>query len=137
MARKISNVPASIRARLQNVARRQRTDFQNILVRYALERLLFRLSLSPYKDLFILKGAMLYAAWPEAPHRMTRDLDLLSSNRQKIQQWQSFLAREALAEELDLEKVILDLAGFIMPVLDGVRDKERTPEDWHPETGWT
>ena len=60
-----------------------------------------------------------------------------SENRQKIQQWQSFLAREALAEELYLEHVIHDLANFIMPVFDGVSDKERSPGNWRPETGWT
>jgi hypothetical protein len=49
-----------------------------MLTRYALERLLFRLSISPHKDHFILKGAMLYAAWLEDPFRTTRDLDLLS-----------------------------------------------------------
>ena len=54
-------------------------DFQYILVRYALERFLFRLSLSPHKNLFVLKGAMLYAVWLDSPFRMTRDLDLLSS----------------------------------------------------------
>lgn len=60
-----------------------------------------------------------------------------SENRQKVQQWQSFLAREALVEALDLGQVILDLAGFIMPVFDGVINKENTLGNWHPETGWT
>ena len=45
---------------------------------YALERFLYRLSVSPHKKLFVLKGAMLYAAWLEDPFRTTRDLDLLS-----------------------------------------------------------
>ena len=49
-----------------------------MLTRYALERFLFRLSVSPQKELFVLKGAMLYAAWLEDPFRTTRDLDLLS-----------------------------------------------------------
>ncbi len=78
MARKVTNIAASVRARLQNIAKQKQANFQRMLTRYALERLLFRLSVSPHKDRFVLKGAMLYAAWLEDPFRMTRDLDLLS-----------------------------------------------------------
>lgn len=78
MARKAKNIAASVRARLQNVARENQASFQRMLTRYALERLLFRLSVSPHKDRFILKGAMLYAAWLEDLFRMTREVDLLS-----------------------------------------------------------
>ncbi len=48
-----------------------------ILTRFALERLLFRLSQSPHADRFVLKGAMLMMSWFDDPHRGTRDLDLL------------------------------------------------------------
>ena len=78
MAREVTNIAASVRARLQNVAKDKHANFQRMLTRYALERLLFRLSVSRYKDSFVLKGAMLYAAWLEDPFRTTRDLDLLS-----------------------------------------------------------
>ena len=78
MAREVSNIAASVRARLQNVARESRANFQRVLTRYALERLLFRLSVSPHKGSFVLKGAMLYAAWLDDPFRTTRDLDLLA-----------------------------------------------------------
>jgi hypothetical protein len=44
---------------------------------YGLERWLYRLSQSPHRDRFILKGAMLFTLWSEEPHRKTRDLDLL------------------------------------------------------------
>ena len=77
MAREPRNVAASVRARLQNLAREQRVVFQRVLTRYALERFLFRLGVSPHSELFVLKGAMLYAAWLEDPFRTTRDLDLL------------------------------------------------------------
>ncbi len=76
--RKPRNVAASVRARQQVFAREQQANFQHVLTRYALERLLFRLSVSPHKEVFVLKGAMLYAAWLEEPFRTTRDLDLLS-----------------------------------------------------------
>lgn len=78
MAREPRNVAASVRARLQNLARAQQANFQRVLTRYALERFLFRLSVSRHKEIFVLKGAMLYAAWLADPFRTTRDLDLLS-----------------------------------------------------------
>ena len=48
-----------------------------MLTRFALERLLFRLSQSPHADRFVLKGAMLMMSWFGVPHRGTRDFDLL------------------------------------------------------------
>jgi hypothetical protein len=71
------NIGASVRARLLERAREQKADFQILLTRYTLERLLYRLSLSAYRDRFILKGAMLFSTWVETPFRPTRDLDLL------------------------------------------------------------
>ena len=71
------NLPVSVLARLRNVARAKNTDYQLILRRYAIERLLYRLSISPQRDQFVLKGAMLFTAWLEDPFRPTQDLDLL------------------------------------------------------------
>jgi len=46
-------------------------------VRYSLERLLYRLSISDFSDRFILKGAMLFVVWADQQYRATQDLDLL------------------------------------------------------------
>jgi predicted nucleotidyltransferase component of viral defense system len=72
-----ANLPASIRARLQSIASAHKVDFQLVLIRYASERLLYRLMSSPYGELFILKGAMLYLLWDAASSRTTRDIDLM------------------------------------------------------------
>lgn len=71
------NIAASVKARLQNVARKRGEDFNLLLVRYGIERLLFRLSQSRHHDRFLLKGAMLFVIWDEKTHRPTRDVDLL------------------------------------------------------------
>lgn len=71
------NVAASVRARLLNVAKAQGADFNQVLVRFALERLLYRLSRSEHADRFLLKGALLFTLWYDMPHRATRDADLL------------------------------------------------------------
>lgn len=73
------NVPASVKARLTDLARRQGEDFQLVLTRYVIERFLYRLSVSGHRDAFVLKGAMLFRLWSDEPHRATRDLDLLGT----------------------------------------------------------
>ena len=71
------NVAASVRARLLNVAKAQGVDFNQVLVRFALERILYRMTLSQHADRFLLKGALLFTLWYDMPHRATRDADLL------------------------------------------------------------
>lgn len=71
------NIAASVRARLLNVAKVQGVDFNQVLVRFALERILYRMTLSKHADRFVLKGALLFALWYDMPHRATRDADLL------------------------------------------------------------
>lgn len=68
---------ASILARLAQRRARTGEDFNVLLVRFALERLLYRLCLSSHREQFILKGTMLFALWEPSLHRVTRDLDLL------------------------------------------------------------
>jgi len=74
---KPTNIPASVRQRLLNLAQQTNQDFGLLLTKYSLERLLYRLSVSPHRDEFVLKGALLFDIWTEHPHRPTRDLDLL------------------------------------------------------------
>lgn len=68
---------ASVRQRLLDRARARDENYQLLLDAYAVERLIYRLSISPVKDRFVLKGAMLFALWFDAPHRPTRDADFL------------------------------------------------------------
>lgn len=72
------NLAASVRARLLNRARETRQDFNLVLTRYAIERLLYRISISKHADQFLLKGALLFDLWFDIPHRPTRDVDFLS-----------------------------------------------------------
>ncbi len=71
------DIAASVRARLLHLAKAQGVDFNQVLVRFALERLLYRLSESAHADQFLLKGALLFTLWYDMPHRPTRDADLL------------------------------------------------------------
>jgi hypothetical protein len=106
----IRNVEASIRQRLFNLSKEQGRDFQSVLKLYFLERFLYRLSISRYRDSFLLKGALLFfaRAEPEARPftRPTKDIDL-----------------EALAMEPDLDglREIFAVVAAIAAPEDGVR----------------
>jgi len=73
----MKNLAASVHARLSNRRTSTGEDYNVLLVRFTLERLLYRLSRSSHREQFVLKGAMLFALWEPALHRVTRDLDLL------------------------------------------------------------
>lgn len=72
-----ANLSASILARLLALAKQQGNDYSLLLNRFAMERLLARVSSSHHAERFLLKGALLFALWYDAPHRPTRDADLL------------------------------------------------------------
>ncbi|MDQ2784836.1 MAG: nucleotidyl transferase AbiEii/AbiGii toxin family protein [Chloroflexota bacterium] len=71
-----ANMAQSVRDRLLRRARERGEDFNFLLNRFAVERFLYRLSLSPHRDRFVLKGASLFAIWAVQSYRATRDIDL-------------------------------------------------------------
>lgn len=71
------DIAASIRQRLLNLAKEKHENFDYVLRQYLIQRLLYRLSISNYRDQFLLKGAMLFWVWNQDIHRPTRDIDLL------------------------------------------------------------
>jgi predicted nucleotidyltransferase component of viral defense system len=77
MADAPKNIAASVKQRLLNMARAQGRGFDILLVRFALERLLFRLSQSAHRENYILKGGMLVTQWLDHDNRETRDADFL------------------------------------------------------------
>ena len=78
------NLAASVRAKLTNRARERGEELQNLLMRFAAERLLYRLSIPTHKEKFLLKGAALFSFWFNEPHRPTKDLDLLGRGASDI-----------------------------------------------------
>jgi predicted nucleotidyltransferase component of viral defense system len=72
------NVAASVHQRLLNISRETDRLFNEVLQYFAMERLLYRLSISPFKDSFVLKGALLLRVWDVPDSRATRDIDFLA-----------------------------------------------------------
>lgn len=78
MVKQTKDISASVRQRLLNLARQQQQIFDVVLVAFGLERLVYRLSVSEYRDRFVLKGGMLVTLWTEDTGRFTRDIDFLA-----------------------------------------------------------
>jgi hypothetical protein len=91
---------ASLLVKLLNLAKKRGEDYNLVLNRFGLERLLCRVAASRYADRFLLKGALLFSLWYDEPHRPTRDADLLGSGPADID---SLVAsfREIVAIELN------------------------------------
>jgi len=73
------NAGHSVFRLLLNHSRTHEKDFNFLLYRYGIERFLYRLSISPHADRFILKGASLFLVWKGQNYRVTKDADLLGS----------------------------------------------------------
>ncbi len=64
-----------LKANICNLAKEKSTDAQFLMRTYMMERLLERISLSQYKDVFILKGGVLIASLVGLDFRSTMDID--------------------------------------------------------------
>ena len=104
---KASNVGASIRQRLLNLSQAKGWVFNRVLTRYGVERILFRLAASPHGERFILKGATLFTVWQGAPHRATKDLDLLGLRRRTLDELVA-LFREIIATPVEPDGLVFD-----------------------------
>jgi hypothetical protein len=80
----VKDVAASVRQRLQNVAKKANRPFQEVLEYYAMERLLYRLASSKHASRFVLKGALMFRVWNAPASRPTRDIDLLGRMDSKV-----------------------------------------------------
>lgn len=72
-----TNWAHSVHDRLLALAKKRDRPFNELLQYYAMERFLYRLAISPAKQHFVLKGALLVTAYASIPFRPTRDIDFL------------------------------------------------------------
>ena len=121
---------ASVRQRLLNRARDRQEDFQLTLVRYGVERFLFRLSQSAWAERYVVKGATLFEIWLDQPHRATRDLDFTWLDPGTQEQFAAQL-RDVCAVECPEDGLVFDLSELrIAPIrlgqeVSGVRARFR------------
>ncbi len=119
MKKAAPNLPASVRQRLLNLAHENRQDFGMLLTKYALERFLYRLSVSQHRDSFVLKGALLLQVWTSV-YRPTRDLDLLGQATASAKSYRKIFA------EVCGQKVEDDGLTFLLDTIrvEKIRDEE-------------
>lgn len=105
MSDRPKNIAASVKGRLLAHAKAAGQAFDQVLTRYVLERLLFRLSVSAHADRFVLKGAMLLTSWFDDPLRPTRDIDFLGFGDPAPEAMQALFA-EILATAVEDDGVV-------------------------------
>jgi hypothetical protein len=105
----VTNLPASVQARLQNRARETKKPFQELLQYYAMERFLYRLSKSPHRSSFVLKGALMLHVWDAPLARATKDVDLLGRLDNSLENL-ARVVREICATEVDPDGMVFDPA---------------------------
>lgn len=101
------NVAASVRQRLHNLARERKEDFQLVLSRFALERLLHRMGQSLHRDRFVVKGALLFHLWTDRTYRPTRDIDLLAHGDHSLAHLEGIF-REVCSQAVEDDGVIFE-----------------------------
>ncbi len=87
----------SIRMKLLNLSREIKTDYNYLVLQYAQERFLYRLSQSKYVNNFILKGALLLYSSNISSYRQTKDID--------------FLGKGISNEEENIKPIFADMAS--------------------------
>lgn len=107
MKRDVSNVPASIQAKLQNKAHESGRPFNEILQYYGMERFLYRLSKTPYVNDLILKGGLMFYGLEIPMRRTTRDIDFLDISENTQQDIQSMF-HDALSVPFPEDGVLFD-----------------------------
>ena len=107
----VKNMGASVRQRLLNHAKSSGKPFAEVLQYYAMERFLYRLSVSPHADKFLLKGALLLTAWHAPISRPTMDIDLLGRTDNGIDSIVA-LMREVAEFGVADDGIIFDPASF-------------------------
>ena len=118
MAKSIANLPASVHQRLLNKAKESSRPFNEILQYFTIERFIYRLSKSPHADQFILKGALMFAAWCGPASRPTMDIDLLGKIDNQLD------TITAVMKDACQTKVDPDGVSFDADTVDAVRITE-------------
>lgn len=105
----VSNLAASVQARLQNHARATKRSFQELLQYYSMERFLYRLSTTPHRARFILKGALMLYVWDAPLARATKDLDFLGRLDNSLENLNR-VVREVCSAEVEPDGMVFDPA---------------------------
>ena len=118
------NISASVLQKLKNYSQARKEDRGLTLANYAIERFLYRLSISECGDQFVLKGAQLFRIWTNEPYRPTRDLDLLRFGNPDIPELEKIFQGVC-----DIESKVEDGIVFLSETVRGQAIREENQYD--------
>lgn len=104
----IKNLEASIKARLQNISKENGLTLDYVVLRYMQEKLLKRLSISAYKENFVLKGGLFFLLFDNLNPRVTKDIDFLGNNIDNSKEFVEKVFKEILVLKIE-DGLIYDL----------------------------
>ena len=110
--------PTSIRAVLMNLSKKEGLPFQQVITRYLHERLLYRLSVSEYKSLFILKGGNLLYAMEGLYIRPTMDIDMLAKHISNDKEILKNIFRDICSIKYEDDCVTFDTSNIVVSDID-------------------
>lgn len=110
--RNISNVGKSVRTRLLNLMNETGYRYMYLLARYFNERLLYRVSVSQYKENFVLKGGSLLYALNGLETRPTIDVDFMAERINRDRVYLEGVFREILSIPCDEDGVTFDVSSL-------------------------
>ena len=112
MKKDITSYAKSVRTRLLNLMNESGYKYMYLLARYFNERLLYRVSVSQYKDNFLLKGGSLLYAINGLETRPTIDVDFMAHHISRNREHLETVFREILAIECKEDGVTFDLESL-------------------------
>ena len=122
MKKNIKDIGKSIRTKLLNIAKTKNVDFQQLAIRYLYERLLYRLSISKYRDKLYLKGGVLMYAIEQNYARPTLDIDFLGDQMSNDMSELVKVFAEICAIDDPEDGVVFDFADITAEPINEAKD---------------
>ena len=126
MTKSIKNYGKSVKTKLLNLMNSSGYKYMYLLARYFNERLLYRVSVSPYRENFLLKGGSLLYAFNGLETRPTIDIDFMAQRISRDREHLEKVFREILSIECLEDGVTFDV--------NGLRSEPITVEKEYPGT---
>lgn len=133
------NNVASIKDRLKNKSRETGKTLQELFTLYGLERTIYRLSVSRYRENFVLKGGIRETF----EHRGTGLTDIaafepgFADDPLRQTRWNAFTKKKQAMISVSLDETLRIIHSLLMPIIQSVADMDNCPGHWsHESQAW-
>lgn len=108
----------SLKAKIRNISKNKNISAQAVLQNYLMNRFLYRISMTEYKDKFVIKGGMLISSIIGIDHRSTMDIDTTLQNLPLTEESITAAMHEICDTEID------DDITFTFDNIEPIRDDD-------------